>query len=42
MLFRSAMDEKDKIITEETELCAEALDELTNGKGDDEDADLQQ
>ena len=35
------MDEELRIITEETELCAEALDELSNGKGDDEDAEIQ-
>ena len=34
------MDDKEKIITDESELCAEALDELTNGKGDDEDAEI--
>lgn len=31
----------ERIITDEAELCAEALDELTNGKGDDEDAEIQ-
>jgi len=35
------MDEKEKIITTEEDLCAEALDELSNGKGDDEDAEIQ-
>lgn len=31
------MNEDEKIITDETELCPEAQDELTDGKGDDED-----
>lgn len=30
------MNEDEKIITDESELTAEALDELSDGKGDDE------
>ena len=35
------MNEKDGMASEDIELCAEALDELSNGKGDDEDAEIQ-
>lgn len=33
-------DEQETIITDESQFNAEALDELTNGKGDDEDAEF--
>ena len=36
------MDEKEKIITDESQFSEEALDELSNGKGEDEDAEIQQ
>lgn len=33
-------DDKEEIITNESQFSAEALDELTEGKGEDEDAEL--